>query len=68
MTPTVPACPTAINVATRGVAAVRPSELGKGIELAVFPDGNSTELQSRADRVLWIDDFADDVRHENCSG
>lgn len=36
-------------------------ENGKGIELAVFSSGVSTDLQARADRVLWIDDHMDDV-------
>jgi uncharacterized LabA/DUF88 family protein len=37
------------------------SEQGKRIELAVFGDGVSTDLQARADRIYWINDFADDV-------
>jgi len=32
------------------------SEHGKRIELAVFSTGVATDLQARADRVLWIDD------------
>ncbi|MCE2392357.1 MAG: NYN domain-containing protein [Proteobacteria bacterium] len=38
------------------------SERGKRIELAVFSEGVSIDLQARADRVFWIDDFADEVR------
>jgi len=37
------------------------SEQGKRIELAVFTEGVSTDLQARADRVFWIDDFAAEV-------
>jgi len=37
------------------------SEQGKTIELAVFRDGVSSELQCRADRIHWINDFAGDV-------
>lgn len=37
------------------------SELGKGIELVVFSSGVSTELQARSDRVVWIDDYMDEV-------
>ena len=37
------------------------SEQGKRIELLVFSEGVSTDLQARADRVHWIGDF-DDVR------
>ena len=40
------------------------SEQGKRIELAVFTAGVSTDLQARADRIHWIDDFADDVRRD----
>jgi uncharacterized LabA/DUF88 family protein len=40
------------------------SEHGKRIELAVFSEGVSTDLQARADQVFWINDFADDVRRE----
>ncbi|MEX0384685.1 NYN domain-containing protein [Spiribacter sp. 392] len=32
------------------------TEAGKDLELAVFSTGVSTELQSRAARVLWLDD------------
>jgi len=38
------------------------SEQGKRIELVVFRAGVSTELQSRADRIYWIDEFAETVR------
>ena len=37
------------------------SEQGKRIELAVFREGVSTELQARADKIYWIDDFASEV-------
>ncbi|HHG4593931.1 NYN domain-containing protein [Pseudomonas aeruginosa] len=37
------------------------SEIGKRIELAVFSDGVSTELQSRAGKIYCINDFADAV-------
>ena len=40
------------------------SEQGKRIELVVFREGVSTDLQARADKVHWINDFADDVRQE----
>lgn len=40
------------------------SELVKRIELIVFRNGVSTDLQSRADDIFWIDDFADEVRRE----
>lgn len=38
------------------------SELGKRIELVVFRSGVSTDLQARADNIIWIDDFAEDVK------
>jgi len=38
------------------------SEQGKRIELVVCRAGVSTELQSRADRIYWIDEFAAEVR------
>lgn len=38
------------------------SEQGKRIELLVFKDAVSTDLQARADRILWINDFAEEVR------
>ena len=37
------------------------SDSGKEIELAVFRSGVATELQSWADRIYWIDDFADEI-------
>lgn len=37
------------------------SEKGKRIELLVFRYGVSTDLQSRADHIYWIDDFAEEV-------
>ncbi len=37
------------------------SENGKRIELAVFKAGVSTDLQARADRIYWIDDFSSEV-------
>ena len=40
------------------------SELGKRIELLVFKYGVSTDLQSRAEDILWIDDFAEEVRRD----
>ena len=40
------------------------SEHGKRIELVVFPEGVSTDLQARADKVYWIDEFADVQREE----
>lgn len=39
------------------------SEQGKSIELVVFKDGVSSELQCRADNIHWINDFADDVEN-----
>ena len=41
------------------------SQSGKSIELAVFKDGVSTELQSRADKIYWLDDFKDDIAKED---
>ncbi len=38
------------------------SQRGKNLELVVFKTGVSTELQSRADRIYWIDDFKEMVR------
>jgi len=35
----------------------------KQLELVVFRAGVSGELQSRADRVYWVDEFQDEVRH-----
>ena len=40
------------------------SQHGKQIELVVFKSGVSTELQSRADRILWIDDVKEEVRRD----
>lgn len=37
------------------------SNFGKNVELAVFHSGVATELQSWADRIYWIDDFAMEV-------
>ncbi|MGD8710042.1 MAG: NYN domain-containing protein [Ectothiorhodospiraceae bacterium] len=37
------------------------SEQGKGIELAVFNAGVSTDLQARSDRVLWIDEHMEEL-------
>lgn len=44
------------------------SELGKRFELLVFKDGVSTDLQSRADVIHWIDDFAPEVRAAAATG
>ena len=38
------------------------SEKGKRIELVVFSEGVSTDLQARADHIHWINDFAEEVR------
>jgi uncharacterized LabA/DUF88 family protein len=38
------------------------SESGKHIELLVFSEGVSTDLQARADVVHWINDFSDVVK------
>ena len=40
------------------------SEHGKRIELAVFRDGVSTELQSLAERIHWLDDIAGKIRQK----
>lgn len=37
---------------------------GKRLSLAVFKNGVSPDLQSRADRIYWIDDFSDSVKRE----
>ena len=37
------------------------SDSGKEIELAVFRSGVATELQSWADRIYWIDEFAHEI-------
>lgn len=34
---------------------------GKKFEMVVFRNGTAPELQSRADRIYWIDDFLDTV-------
>ena len=44
------------------------SEHGKRIELAVFGEGVSTDLQARADDVFWINDFADEVARDDQPG
>lgn len=36
-------------------------EHGKGLELAVFSSGVSTDLQARAERILWLDDHMDEL-------
>jgi uncharacterized LabA/DUF88 family protein len=38
------------------------SEQGKRIELFVFKEGVSTDLQARADQIFWINDFAEEIR------
>jgi uncharacterized LabA/DUF88 family protein len=38
------------------------SELGKRIELLVFSEGVSTELQALADYIYWINDFYEEVK------
>ncbi len=40
------------------------SERGKRIVLVVFQDGVSTKLQCRADEILWVDAFADEVERQ----
>jgi uncharacterized LabA/DUF88 family protein len=40
------------------------SEHGKRIELLVFRNGVSTDLQARADTIHWIDDFFEDVKRD----
>ena len=40
------------------------TEHGKRFELAVFSEGVSTDLQARANRIYWINDFASDVRRD----
>ena len=37
---------------------------GKRLELVVFKHGVSTNLQARADRIYWIDDFKEEVRKD----
>ena len=41
------------------------SEQGKRIMLLVFRNGVSTELQCRADEILWVDDFAEEVEKDS---
>ena len=41
------------------------SDHGKRIELVVFQQGVATNLQCRADRIHWINDFAGDVEYTN---
>ena len=38
------------------------SEHGKHIELAVFSEGVSSDLQSRANRIHWLNDIAHKIR------
>jgi uncharacterized LabA/DUF88 family protein len=38
------------------------SESGKRIELVVFNEAVSTDIQARADHIYWINDFADEIR------
>jgi len=38
------------------------TENGKRFELLVFKYGVSTDLQARADKIHWINDFADEVK------
>jgi hypothetical protein len=38
--------------------------IGKEIELVVFKDGVSTELQCRADRIFWLNDVADEIAQD----
>ena len=40
------------------------TEKNKRFELLVFKNGVSTDLQCRADRIYWIDEFAQDVARE----
>ena len=37
------------------------SERGKRIVLVAFQEGVSTKLQCRADEILWVDDFSEEV-------
>jgi hypothetical protein len=43
------------------------SELGKRIELLVFLEGVSTDLQARADQIHWINDFSEEVKRSPSS-
>jgi uncharacterized LabA/DUF88 family protein len=40
------------------------TEKNKRFELLVFKNGVSTDLQCRADRIWWIDEFAHEVARE----
>lgn len=40
------------------------TEKNKRFELLVFKNGVSTDLQCRADRIYWIDEFAQDVARD----
>ncbi|MBI2423229.1 MAG: NYN domain-containing protein [Candidatus Hydrogenedentes bacterium] len=40
------------------------TQQGKRLELVVFDHGVSTDLQARADKIHWINDFADQVGRE----
>ena len=44
------------------------SERRKRIVLVVFQEGVSTKLQSRADEILWVDEFAENVRKDAYAG
>jgi hypothetical protein len=37
---------------------------GKNFSLVVFRNGVSPDLQSRSDRIYWIDDFSDEVKRD----
>ncbi len=41
------------------------SEQGKRIVLVVFRNGVSTELQCRADEILWVDEFSEEVERDS---
>lgn len=41
------------------------TEKNKKFELLVFKNGVSTDLQCRADKIWWIDDFANEVARNN---
>lgn len=41
------------------------SEQGKTIELAVFTEAVSTDLQARANKIHWINDFGNEVRRDS---
>ena len=45
-----------------GVVDFVRNTLNKRVELAVFQAGTSVDLQSLSDQVMWIDDFAQEVR------